>query len=187
MNVARSLRFVTTAIAMASVLSTAEQAQYAQGVVKLVAEPTRLTLKAGETVPLKVTALDKDRKEVADAMVRVGGPRGAVQYADGKLTALKAGSFTVVASAFLGRGIEAITLDIPVIVSWPALATIELTGGRRDLHGDDAGPTRRGAPPMARRVGLTVTWRTDASVATVDRFGNVTALKPGGPHWPRRA
>ena len=182
MNVARSLRFVTTAIVMASALSTALPAQYAQGVVKIVAEPSRLTLKAGETVPLKVTALDKDGKEVADAMVRVGGPRGAVQYADGKLTALKAGSFTVVASAFLGRGIEAITLDIPVIVSWPALATIELTGEAARLYtGTMLAHTAKGAhADGSPRVGLTVTWRTsDASVATVDRFGNVTALKPG--------
>jgi hypothetical protein len=171
MNVARSLRFVTTAIVMASALSTALPAQYAQGVVKIVAEPSRLTLKAGETVPLKVTALDKDGKEVADAMVRVGGPRGAVQYADGKLTALKAGSFTVVASAFLGRGIEAITLDIPVIVSWPALATIELTGEAARLYtGTMLAHTAKGAHAASRRT-IPVATRCSRSRAARTRSG----------------
>ncbi|MFN8669662.1 MAG: Ig-like domain-containing protein [Gemmatimonadaceae bacterium] len=167
---------------MASALTTSAHAQYAQGVVKVVAEPARLTLKAGETVALKVTALDKDGKEVPDAMVRVGGPRGAVQYADGKLTALKAGSFTVVASAFLGRGIEAITLEIPVIVSWPALTKIDISAENGRLYtGTMLAHTAKGAhADGSPRTGLVVTWRSsDPAVATVDRFGNVTGVKPG--------
>ncbi|HEX4936774.1 MAG TPA: Ig-like domain-containing protein, partial [Gemmatimonadaceae bacterium] len=182
MNVARSLCFVTTALVLASPLARSAHAQYAQGVVKIVAEPARLTLKAGETVPLKVTALDKDGKEVSDAMVRVGGPRDAVRYADGQLTALRAGSFTVVASAFLGRGIEAITLDIPVIVSWPALAKISVTAEPGRLYvGTMLAHSAKGAhADGSPRAGLAVTWRSsDPAIATVDRFGNVIGVKPG--------
>ncbi|MFP5355856.1 MAG: Ig-like domain-containing protein [Gemmatimonadota bacterium] len=182
MNVARSLRFVTTSLVIASALSTAAHAQYTVGVVKLVAEPARVTLKAGETVPLKVTAYDAQGKEVLDAMVRVAGPREAVRYSDGKLTALRAGSHKVVATAFNGRGIDAVTLEIPVLVSWPALAKIEIAAEPGRLYtGTMLAHTARGAhADGSPRSGLAVTWRTsDAAVATVDRFGNVTALTPG--------
>lgn len=182
MNVARSLRFVTTAIGTMMVLSSVVDAQYAQGVVKLVAEPARLTLRAGESAPLKVTALDAQGKPVPDAEFRISGPRGAVQYGDGRLRAIRAGSYTVVASAFSGRGIDAVTLEIPVLVTWPTLTKVEIVAEPGRLYTGTmlahtvAGSHADGSP----RPGLVVTWRTsDASVATVDRFGNVTAVKPG--------
>ena len=134
MNVARRIRFVTAAIAATILLSSLAGAQYAVGVVKLVAEPARVTMKAGESIALKVTAYDAQGKVVADAPLRVGGPRGAVQYADGTLKALKAGSFTVVASAFSGRGIEAVTLDIPVQISWPTLTKLEIVAEAGRLY-----------------------------------------------------
>ena len=181
MNLTRSLRFVTTAVALAATARTVA-AQYVQGVTKLVAEPARLTLKAGESAPLKVRALGADGKDIPDAGIRVAGPRGAVQYGDGMLKALRAGSFTVVATAFVGRGIEAITLDIPVIVSWPNLTKVEVTGERASLYvGTVLAHSARGAhADGSARAGLTVTWRSsNPAVATVDRFGNVTGVKPG--------
>jgi hypothetical protein len=182
MNVVRSLRFVTAAIGATLALSSAVQAQYTAGVVKLVAEPARLTLRAGESVALKVTALDAQGKVVPDAELRIAGPRGAVQYGDGTLRAIKAGSYTVVASAFTGRGIDAVTLDIPVLVSWPALAKVEIAAEPGRLYtGTMLAHTAKGAhADGSPRPGLAVTWRSsDAAVAAVDRFGNVTALKPG--------
>jgi len=182
MNVARSLCFVTATFGATLALSTAVHAQYAAGVVKLVAEPARLTLRAGESVALKVTALDAQGKVVPDAELRISGPRGAIQYGDGTLRALKAGSYTVVASAFTGRGIDAVTLDIPVLVSWPALTKVEISAEAGRLYtGTMLAHTVKGAhADGSPRPGLAVTWRTsDAAVATVDRFGNVSALKPG--------
>ena len=182
MNVARRIRFVTAAIAATILLSSAAGAQYAVGVVKLVAEPARVTMKAGESIALKVTAYDAQGKVVADAPLRVGGPRGAVQYADGKLKALKAGSFTVVASAFSGRGIDAVTLDIPVQISWPTLTKLEIVAEAGRLYtGTMLAHTVKGAhADGSPRPGITPNWRTsDPTVATVDRFGNVTGIKPG--------
>jgi len=182
MNVVRSVRRATAAVFAASALSSVAYAQYTTGVAKLVAEPSRITMKAGESVPLKVTAYDAQGKEVADAQVRVSGPRGAVRIGDGKLMAMRAGSHTVVATAFNGRGIDAVTLEIPVLVTWPTLSKIEIASEPSRLYtGTMLSHVAKGShSDGSPRAGLTVTWRTsDASVATVDRFGNVTALKPG--------
>ena len=183
MNVVRFFRRVTAAVATTLALSPALHAQYTVGVARLVAEPARVTMKAGENVALTVTAFDSAGKVVADAPLRIGGPRESVRYADGRLTALRAGSYVVVATAFTGRGIAAVTLQIPVTISWPALSKLEvvateagrlytgtmLAHGVKGMHGDGS-----------VRPGLSATWRTsDASVATVDRFGNVTGVKPG--------
>ena len=92
MNVVRCIRRVTAAVTTALALSSGLHAQYSTGVVKLVAEPASVTMKAGESVPIRITAYDSAGKVVADAPLRVGGPRESVRYADGRLTALRAGA-----------------------------------------------------------------------------------------------
>ena len=183
MNVARCIRFVTAVMAATLALSPHLHAQYVSGVVRLTAEPSRISMKAGESVPLKVTAYDSLGKVVADAPVRVGGPRESMRYADGRLTALKAGSFTVVATAFLGRGIAAVTVEVPVTVSWPALTRLDVvaTEPGRLYSGTMLAHVVKGAhADGSPRAGLTAKWRSsDPAVATVDRFGNVTAAKAG--------
>ncbi len=186
MNVVRCIRRVTAggaAVLTATLaVSSSLYAQYTAGVVRLTAEPARVTMKAGESVALKLTAYDSAGKVVADAPMRVGGPVGAVRYADGRLTALKAGSFNVVATSFSGRGIAAVSLEIPVTVSWPTLTKLDVVAEARRLYVGTMlahsvkGTHADGSP----RPGLVATWRSsDATVATVDRFGNVTALKAG--------
>jgi hypothetical protein len=54
------------------------EADAARAVTRLVAEPASVAIEAGQTVPLKVTAYDAEGRVVADAPVRVAGPRGAV-------------------------------------------------------------------------------------------------------------
>ncbi|MGH7713115.1 MAG: Ig-like domain-containing protein [Gemmatimonadaceae bacterium] len=151
-------------------------------VARLVAEPARLTLKAGQSAAFKVTAYDAQGNVIRDAQVRVSAPRMALSFGDGQVTARRAGSWTAVATSFTSPDVAPVTLEIPVLVEWPALSKIDVSAepGRlyvgtmlahsaKGLHAD-------GTP----RLGLTVTWRSsEASVATVDRFGNVTALKPG--------
>ena len=182
MNVVRCIR-VATAVVVATIASSPLlHAQYTVGVTRLVAEPARLTLKAGESAALKITAYDSAGKVVADAPLRVGGPREAVRYADGRLTALRAGSFMVVATAFTGRGIAAVTLNIPVTISWPSLTKLEIVAGAGRLYtGTMLAHTVKGTHADGSvRPGLAATWRSsDPAVATIDRYGNVTALKPG--------
>jgi hypothetical protein len=183
MNVARCIRIVTAATTMTLGVSSGLLAQYTAGVVRLVAEPASITMKAGESVPLKITAYNAQGQVVADAPLRVGGPREAVRYADGRLSGLRAGSYKVVATAFLGRGIAAVTVDIPVTISWPALTKLDVIAtepGRLYVGTMLAHGVRGAHADGSARSGLTPIWRTsDVSIASVDRFGNVTGMKPG--------
>jgi hypothetical protein len=182
MNVARSHRFVIAASIMSLAFASGVQAQYTVGVVRLVAEPASITMKAGESVPLKVTAFDSLGNAVAGAPLRIGGPRGSVQYADGQLRALKAGTYSVVASAFTGRGIAAVTINIPVTVTWPALTRLDVVAEAGRMYtGTMLAHSVKGVhADGSARPNLTAMWRSsDTSVAKVDRFGNVTATKPG--------
>jgi len=151
-------------------------------VAKLVAEPARITVKAGETTALKVTAYDAQGNAIPNARVFVNGPLMAVSVGEGTIKGLKAGSFTAVAVAQGAPNAPPITLDIPVLITWPALSKLEIVPEPGRLYvGVMLGHTARGShADGSARPSLTVTWRSsDPSVATVDRFGNVTALKPG--------
>jgi hypothetical protein len=153
----------------------------AQDVVRLVAEPARITARAGQTVPLKVIAQDAQGREVANVQLRVTGPRGAFRFADGELVAMRAGSYTAVATTF-GRGNTTISLDIPVLITNPALAKLDIVPERGALYvGTILAHAARGShEDNSPRPDLRVTWRSSApAVATVDRFGNVSALTPG--------
>jgi hypothetical protein len=151
-------------------------------VAKLVAEPARITVKAGESAPLKVTAYDAQGNAIPNARVFVNGPLMAVSVGEGTIKGLKAGSFTAVAVAQGAPNAPPVTLEIPVLITWPALSKLEIVPEPGRLYvGVMLAHTARGShADGSPRPSLTVTWRSsDPSVATVDRFGNVTALKPG--------
>ena len=184
MNVARNFQFVTTALIVGAcalwVPSALLRAQQPVAVAKLVAEPSRITMRAGETQTYKIMAYDAQGKVIPDAQVRVGGPRLAVAFNNGQVLAYKAGSYTAVATAAGANG--PITLDIPVLITWPALSTLDITADSGHLYtGITLAHTARGShADGSPRSGLVVTWRSsDAAIATVDRFGNVTALRSG--------
>jgi hypothetical protein len=151
-------------------------------VAKLVAEPASISVRTGESVDLKITAYDAAGKPIPDAFVRVNVPRGAGTYVDGKLTGFRAGTFTATAVAAGAPGAAPVTIEIPVTIAWPALAKLEITTEPGRLY---TGVTlaHRATGTHAdgtERSGLVAQWRSsDPSVATVDRFGNVTALKAG--------
>ncbi len=84
----RALTIAAFAVAASSSLLAAQQPV----VAKLVAEPTRLTLKAGQSLPLKITAYDAQGNVIPDAQVRLSAPRMALSFGDGQVTARRAGS-----------------------------------------------------------------------------------------------
>lgn len=172
----------TRAASLATLVMLVAPSLQAQAeVARLSAEPARVTIRAGQTLPLKVTAFDAQGREIPDPPVRVNAPRGTMRYSEGQLMAMRAGSYTLTVVAF-GRGSQPVTLEIPVLVTNPALGKLEVVAESGALYvGTMLAHTAKGMhQDNSVRQDLRVTWRSsDAAVATVDRFGNVTALKAG--------
>jgi hypothetical protein len=151
-------------------------------VAKLVAEPAAVSMRAGESVAVKITAYDAAGKVIPDATVRVNLPRTSGTYADGKITAFAAGKVTATAVAAGAIGAPPITLEIPVTIAWPALAKMDIAAESGRLYtGLTLAHWATGAhADGSARAGLVPAWSSsDTSIATVDRFGNVTAVKAG--------
>ena len=188
MNVTRRPRLVTTAIlAIIAALALPARPAFAQQtetpppvVARLVAEPASLTLQAGQMAELKVTAYDAQGNVIADPPLRVSAPRGALYFTEEGIKGLRAGQFEIVATAVGGETPARVT--IPVTIRWPALSRVEITPEPGRLY---AGVTlAHGARAYhadgSERRDIEVAWKSsNAAVATVDRFGNVTAVRPG--------
>jgi hypothetical protein len=179
---AAALAFAALPIAAQQPATPTPPGQDGPVVARLVAEPASLTLQAGQTAPLKVTAYDADGKVIPNALVRVAGPRRALLYTDGQLRAFQAGSYTATATAFPQGGGATVTLDIPVTITWPALQTLEIVAAEARVFAKTTLPlsVKAAHADGSERKGLVPTWRSATpSVATVDRFGTLTAVAPG--------
>lgn len=160
------------------------EADAMRAVARLVAEPASLTMRTGETRPFTVVAVDAQGNVVADAPLRVSGPRGAVLVRDGEVKALKAGRYDIVAStSSRAEGAPApIVLEVPITVTWSPVTRLEITPAPGRLYtGITLAHTARGwHDDDSERKGLATTWRSsDDRIATVDRFGNVTGRGAG--------
>jgi hypothetical protein len=186
MNLSRTRRISTAGLLapllLVTLIARTVAAQNPAIVTRLVAEPARVSIQAGQTMPFKVTAYDATGKVVPDAVVRVGGPRGAMMFTGGEVRAFRAGSFTATATASNPAGTPPVTLEIPVLVTWAPLKTIAITPAAGKLYtGVMLAHSAKGMhEDGSERPGLKFTWRSSADdIATVDRFGNVTAHKAG--------
>ncbi len=159
------------ALAVALVVASAANAQ---DVASLLARPASVTVRVGEGVPLSVVALDATGN-VIEARLRVVGPRRGVRIRDGD-------SYEIIAT-YSGDVGDPVTLSVPVSVRWPRVTRIEIAtqpdgslyeGTRvrhvaNALHADGT-----------RRPGASFYWATsNNSVASIDQFGNVTAVTTG--------
>jgi hypothetical protein len=151
-------------------------------VAKIVVEPASFVVKAGEIVPITVTAFDAQGKEIPDARVRVSGPRSAVMVSNGQVKGLRAGKYDIVATAMGRRGDAPVIVRVPITITWPAIAKVEITPEPGRLY---AGVTLAHTAKAihtdgSERRGALVTWRSsNNAAATVDRYGNVTAIARG--------
>jgi hypothetical protein len=148
---------------------------------RLVAEPAAIILRAGQTATFRVRAYDATGKEIPNAFVQVRSNNRSVRFADTTVTATTAGKFEATALA-AGAGGTPVSLTIPVTVTWPALSRLELAPATQPVYaGLTAALRLRGFhADGSERSGIAATWRTsDARIATVNRFGDLTALAPG--------
>ncbi|MGY8776923.1 MAG: Ig-like domain-containing protein [Longimicrobiales bacterium] len=175
----RALPLLSAAVSLLAGSVEAQQSSYT-----MVAEPTAVEVTVGASTPLTVTVLDASGATL-EIPVRYAAPRGSLRVRDGVVQGLEAGDFEIVATAALPADFAGTppTLRIPVSVRWPAIARVEVTSSSASLyagttithsarafHGDDS-----------RRPGIAAGWlSSDPSIASVDRFGSVTAHAAGG-------
>ncbi len=180
-----TLALSTLALVLAAAPAVAQDADLEAGlrVASLVAEPSELAFEAGTRATLRIRALDAAGREVEGVELRVRG-RG-VSWADGTVTAPEGGDAMLFASVVLPADADRQppTLVMPITVTWPAVARIEVTP--RSEHTPYAGTRIRFGASAYFASGSehgdpSFSWASsDPSVATVDARGNVTALASG--------
>ena len=153
----------------------------AQDVTRVVVTPTELSLEVGEKAALSATAYDADGSVVEVPFLffsRGGRGRLAVDRFTGEVEAFKGGEFEVTVRAL---GPTRVSGTMTVTVAFPPIDRVEISqpGGRFYT-----GVTMRHKAIVLDRADdvrdVPVAWSTsDASVATVDRFGVFTAHGPG--------
>ncbi len=161
-------------------------AQQTGAVARIEARPAELVVTVGESAALELLTYDETGARVT-AEVSLVGPRSGVDvvgwFQDGTVRGVAPGQYNVVALARSpGSSAEPTQLPIAVTVRWPAVTRIEIEQENPRLY--EGTTVRHMARPLhadgTERPDAEVTWSsTDPAVATVDRFGHVTAVGTG--------
>ncbi len=151
-------------------------------VAELRADPPSLEIEAGVPVAVQVTAHDASG-QVVDVRVRVAAPRQGLRYnrTDGTVTGLAAGDWQMLAT-YSAEGTRPVVLRIPVAVTWPAIARVDVRAPGTALYAGTSLRLQAAAfhANGSERPGAALAWTSsNPEVASVDRFGNVTAHAPG--------
>ena len=155
-------------------------------IVRLWAYPDELTMRVGDEVRVTIAGYTQSGARVEDPVVRLVGPRAAMRVRQGVVTALAAGDYELIATLVQEGGApagEPVTMRVPVSIDWPAVDRVVVTpttddrllvGTTMRLHAraEHADGSARRDPDVAWRSG-------SPDIATVDRFGRVTARAPG--------
>jgi hypothetical protein len=171
------------------VLAFAAAAAAAQSAARIEARPASLALTRGQSAVLELVVLDASGTRVG-VPLRVAGARDAldVEAADEadpttrwRIAALDVGEHEVVVTTAV-EGAAPLTLRVPVRVTWPAVARVEVTPASGALY--DGTRLRHRARVVhddgTERPNARVVWSTsDPAIATVDAFGNVRAQAAG--------
>ena len=155
-------------------------------IVRLWAYPDELDMRVGDEVRVTIAGYTQSGARVEDPAVRLVGPRAAMRVRQGVVTALAAGDYELIATLVQEGGApagEPVTLRVPVSIDWPAVDRVVVSSTTEDrlLVGTTMRLRARAehADGSVRRD-PDVAWRSGSpDVATVDRFGRVTAGGPG--------
>ncbi len=185
-QIARFVRLVTPLAAALALLAPPAAAQdAAKPVARIVVEPASLEITAGQTVPFKLTAYDAAGGVIAEPPLRVSGARNGLSLSREGVKGVRAGTYEVVVTSVpADTTVQPVTITVPVTVKWPAIGRVEVAAdpGRlysgvtlahraRAVHADSS---ERPSGDVAIR------WRSsNPAVASVDRYGYVTANRPG--------
>ena len=155
-------------------------------ITQLEATPPELAMRVGDEVAVTVTGITRSGVRVEAPPIRLVGPRDGMRVRDGTVTALAAGEFTLIATLIQEGpppGTAPVTLRVPVTIGWPPIARVAVTPttGHRLLAGTTLRLRARAEhADGSTRPGTEPEWRSGSpGVATVDRFGRVTAHAPG--------
>ncbi len=154
----------------------------AQTVARLEAVPERIEVVKGETVPFGVRAFDTDGNVIPRADLRVGGARGGFSIGPAGVTGLEPGEYQLFVSSVPLGDAQPVLLRVPVVVLWPAVTSVRITGGEGSLFVGARVPHEAAAlhADGSVRPSVDAAWESsDPAVASVDGFGNVRALGEG--------
>ncbi len=155
-------------------------------IVRLEAAPPEIAMRVGDDVQVTVTGITRSGSRVEAPPIRLVGPRDGLRVLDGTVTALAAGEFALIATLIRQDpppGSDPVTLRVPVSIGWPPIARVAVSPvtGHRLLAGTTIRLRARAEhADGSARPDLEPAWRSGSpDVATVDRFGRVTAHAPG--------
>ncbi|MEK9501277.1 Ig-like domain-containing protein [Gaopeijia maritima] len=173
--------FALAALAVAALAAPAGAQDWSG--VTLRPEPSSLSLEAGGSAPLTVTAHDASGAEV-EVTLRYAAPRSALRVRDGVVEALAAGSWEIVASVVVSAESEVAppTVRIPVTVEWPSVSRIEVLADEGRLHVGTRVDHRARAfhADGSQRPEAAIEWSSsDESVARVTSWGTVEGTGAG--------
>ena len=156
--------------------------QDATTVTRLVASAAELTVARGDQVPFTVQALDASGA-VVRVELRITGPRNSIEIGDGVVTGIVPGEYTINVSVVMPAGSTARppSLSVPIVVTWPAVDRVLIEPAATLYAGTTVSHSARAfsVDGSARPDPIFIWTSSDASIATVDAYGGVSAHAEG--------
>ena len=133
---------VVAAVLVPAALFSLPSGVLAQTASRIEADPPSLVIARGESAALSVRVVDGDGR-VVDEAVRMVGSRRALSINDGEIVALEVGEWEVIVTTVRpGPDGRPIQLSVPVVVDWPPVVQVDVTGPGtlyQGYHGDPSG------------------------------------------------
>ncbi len=185
---ARSMFAALVAVASVASPGQAQEEGLRRGldVAEIRVSPSTVRVEVGQEASFDLLLVDAQGNPVEGALLRIGGNRrGFTLVNDGEgIRGLQAGEYELIVSVALPPGTDRqpLTQRVPVVVTWPAIASIDVDQPsgvlleRTTVRLSASAHHADGSP----RPEAQVRWMSsDPSVASVDRFGHVTGHAAG--------